>query len=195
MRLARSVPLTAVLVFAGAAPVAAADGFISLQDFQFAPASVEVRPGEKVDFNFEGPSRHRVKLRSGQTDRYDSGLTGPGFTKTHRFRHPGRFALYCSVHLTMTARVQVGASETLRPRITDLKATPGTGKLRITFGISERAVIRLVVGKKRVRKVFGSGMRSITIAKLDRGRHTATLEARDGWANKSSIAKRSFQVR
>ncbi len=179
----------------GAAPAAAADGFMSLQDFQFAPTTAEIRPGEKVDFNFEGPSRHRVKLRSGQTDRYDSGLTGPGFTKTHRFRHPGRFRLHCSVHLTMTARVQVGPSETVRPRITDLKATPGAGKVRMTFRISERAVVRLVAGGKRVRRVFGRGMRSVTIAKLDRGRHTATLEARDGWANKSSSAKRSFRVR
>ena len=195
MRLVRSVPLAAALVFAGAAPAAAADGFMSLQDFQFAPATAEIRSGDKVDFNFEGPSRHRVKLRAGQTDRYDSGLTGPGFTKNHRFRHPGRFALYCSVHLTMTARVQVGASEMLRPRMMDVKATPGTGKVRMSFRLSERAVIRLVVGGKRVRKVFGSGMRSITIANLDPGRHTATLEARDGWANKSSIAKRSFRVR
>ena len=195
MRLTSSVPLAAALAVVTAAPAAAADGFISLQDFQFAPATSEIQPGDKVDFNFEGPSRHRVKLRSGQTDRYDSGLTGPGFTKIHRFRHPGHFALYCSVHLTMTARVQVGPSETVRPRITDLKATPGTGKVRMTFRISERAVVRLVVGGKRVRKVFGSGMRSITVANLDRGRHTATLEARDGWANKSSIAKRSFRVR
>lgn len=195
MRLARSVPLAAALVLGGAAPAAAADGFMSLQDFQFAPATAEIQPGEKVDFNFEGPSRHRVKLRAGQTDRYDSRLTGPGFTKSHRFRHPGRFALFCSVHLTMTARVQVGASEMVRPRMTDVKATPGTGEVRMTFRVSERAVVRVVVGGKRVRKVFRSGMRSITLPSLDRGRHTATLEARDGWANKSSIAKRSFRVR
>ena len=195
MRLVRSVCLATALAFAGAAPATAADGFISLQDFQFAPSSVEVRPGDKVDFNFEGPSRHRVKLRSGQTDRYDSRLTGPGFTKTHRFRHPGRFALFCSVHLTMTARVQVGAFEMVRPRLTDVKATPGAGKVRMTFRVSERAVVRIAVGRKRVRKVFGSGMRSITLPNLARGRHTATLAARDGWANKSSIAKRSFRVR
>jgi len=195
MRLVRSVPLATAIVFAGAAPAAAADGFISLQDFQFAPATAEIQRGEKVDFNFEGPSRHRVKLRSGQTDRYDSGLTGPGFTKAHRFRHPGRFALYCSVHLAMAARVQVGASEVLRPRMSEVKATPGTGRVRMTFRVSERAVVRLVVGGKRVRKVFRSGMRSITVADLDPGRHTATLEARDGWANRSSVVKRSFRVR
>ncbi len=56
MRLARSSPLCLALTLVAASPAAAADGFMSVQDFQFAPSVVRIEPGERVDFNFEGPS-------------------------------------------------------------------------------------------------------------------------------------------
>ncbi len=70
MRLARSVPACLALMLLPAGPAAAADGFMSLQDFQFAPAVVQIERGEKVDFNFEGPSAHNVVIGHGQTDRW-----------------------------------------------------------------------------------------------------------------------------
>ena len=82
----------------------------------------------------------------------------------------------------------------MRPRIEEKETTPAANKMRTSLIFERRAVVRLVAGKRRG-SGFGRGMRSVTIAKLDRGRHTATLEARDGWANKSSSAKRSFRVR
>jgi plastocyanin len=195
MRLVRSVPLALALVPALAVPAAAADGFMSVQDLQFAPRSAQIIPGERVAFNFEGPSRHSATLRAGQTDRYDTGLTGPGFIKTHRFDHPGRFALYCRSHPQMAATVQAGTPETAAPRLKRVRAKAGGRKVRLSFRVSERAVVSVAVGGRRVRRVRAAGRRSITIGNLAGGRRTAQIRAKDGWGNRSPIAERSFTVR
>jgi plastocyanin len=196
MRLARSLPpaLALALALALAAPATAADGFMSVQNFQFAPRFVQIKPGEKVDFNFEGPSTHTATLRRGQTDSYDSGPTPPG-AKAHRFRYAGRFALLCTIHPEMTATVQVGAPEALAPRLAGLRARAGAGQVKLVFRVSERSVVSAVIGHRRVSRVLSAGTRSLTVTKLRPGRRTATLSARDGWRNKSATARRSFRVR
>ena len=168
---------------------------MSVQDFQFAPKSVRVEPGDKVDFNFEGPSVHTATLRAGQTDRYDSGFTGAGFTKIHRFRYPGLFRLYCVPHPEMKARVQVGAAETVTPRVTELAAAPGEGRVRLTFRVSERAVVSIVAGDRRLRRVFAAGRRAVTVRGLREGRRAASLRPRDGWSNEGAAVRRTFRVR
>ena len=194
MGLARSLPPALTLTLALAVPAVAADGFMSVQNFQFAPRFVQIQPGEKVDFNFEGPSTHTATLRRGQTDSYDSGPTPPA-AKAHRFRYPGRFALQCTIHPEMTATVQVGAPEAVAPRLAGLRARPGTGRVKLVFRVSERSVVTAAVGRRRVSKAFSAGTRSITVTKLRRGRRTATLSGRDGWRNKSTTARRPFRVR
>lgn len=194
MHRAPVVGLILVVTLLSPVPAVAGGELMSVQNFQFAPASVQIRPGQEVDFNFEGPSRHTATLRAGQTDRYDSGVTGPGFTKRHRFRHPGRFRLHCRLHPSMTARVRVGTPEVRRPRIADLEARPGFQRVRVTARISERSVVTVTIGSKRVRRVLGRGTRSILARGLRSGRHTAELTATDGWGNTSATARKSFRV-
>ena len=195
MRHPHPVLLAPVLCLLSAEPAATARGFMSVQDFQFAPRSVAIQPGEKVDFNFEGPTAHTATLRSGQTDRYDSGFREAGRTTTHRFSHPGLFRLYCIPHPQMTARVQVGTRETTAPRITELKAARGDGSVRLTFHLSERSVVSVAAGQKRLRRVVGAGRSAITVTGLRPGRRTARLQARDGWANEGAAVGKSFRVR
>lgn len=194
MRFARSFLVFLALVLLPA-EAAAADGFMSLQDFLFAPAAVQIQPGEKVDFNFEGPSEHDVVIRRGQVDRYDSGVTGPGRTKSHRFLYPGSFALVCDIHPRMKARVAVGAAEALKPRLSRLRARPGARKVKLRFRTSERSVVTVAIGSRRASKVVARGARSITVTRLRPGRHTARITAKDGWGNRSASARRSFSVR
>lgn len=194
MRFARSFLLSLALLLLPAGP-AAADGFMSLQDFQFAPAAVQIQPGEQVDFNFEAPSAHNVVIRRGQIDRYDSGVTAPGNTKSHRFPYPGSFALLCDIHERMKARVAVGPPETLKPRLSRLRARAGAQKVKLTFRVSERSVVTAAIGSRRVSKVLARGVRSITIARLRPGRRTTTVTAKDGWGNRSAGARKSFSVR
>ena len=195
MRLARSLPLYLALVLVPAAPAAAADGFMSLQDFQFAPAAAQIQPGEKVDFNFEGPSPHNVVIRRGQVDRYDSGVTAPGRTKAHRFPYAGNFALVCDIHERMTARVLVGPPERVKPQLTRVRARAGVRKVKLTFRSSERAVVTVAVGARRTTKVLARGARSVTVGRLRPGRRTAKLSSKDGWGNRSATVKKSFSVR
>ncbi len=195
MRLPRPLPVCLALALAPAVPAAAADGFMSVQDLQFAPATVHINRGEKVDFNFEGPSPHNAVLRRGQIDRYDSGITGPGMTKAHRFEHAGSFALVCDLHPEMKARVMVGVPETRSPRLTRARALAGRRKVRLTFRTSERSVVTVAIGTRRVSKVLASGARSIIVGRLRAGRRTARIRATDGWGNQSASLKRSFTVR
>ena len=195
MHLSHPLVAAAALSLLSAAPAAAADGFMSVQDFQFAPEAVQVQAGDKVDFNFEGPSVHTATLRSGQTDRYDSGFRGAGRTTSHRFRYPGLFRLYCVPHPEMKARVQVGAPEAIEPRVTQLTANPGAGRVRLTFRVSERAVLSIAAGQKRLRRVFAAGKRAITVRGVRSGRRAASLQPRDGWANEGPVARRTFRVR
>ena len=190
-----SFPVLLVALVLPVAPAAAADGFMSVQDFQFAPAVAQIQPGESVAFNFEGPSAHNAVIRGGQVDRYDSGITGPGFTKTHRFRYPGSFSLLCDIHERMTARVLVGARETMKPQLSRLRARAGAREVKLTFRSSERTVVSVSIGSRRARKVLSAGTRTITVARLRPGRRTAKVSARDGWGNRSAIVKRSFTVR
>ena len=195
MRAARTPLLALLALLAGAAPASAADGFMSLQDFRFAPDTAQIGPGERVLFNFEGPSAHDVVIRAGQIDRYHSGTTGAGSTKAHRFDYPGSFALLCDIHPEMTARVLVGPREVVRPRITRVRARPGRGKVRLSMRVSERSVVRVAVGGRRVTKVLPAGARSITVGRLRSGRRTARITAKDGWGNRSAAVEKSFTVR
>ena len=195
MRFARSFLAYLALALLLPAGAAAANGFMSLQDFRFAPTAVQIQPGEKVDFNFEGPSEHNVLIRRGQTDRYDSDVTRPGSTKSHRFRYPGSFALLCDIHPRMKARVIVGAPETLKPRLSRLRARASVRRARLTFTISERSVVSVAIGSRRVSKVLARGARSITVSRLRPGRRTAKLTAKDGWGNTSAAVRKSFGVR
>lgn len=195
MSLTRSLPVALALALVPSASAAAANGFMSLQDFQFAPAAAQIQPGEKVDFNFEGPSAHNVVIRRGQIDRYDSGITGPGSTKSHRFPYSGSFALLCDIHEGMNARVLVGAPERLKPRLTGVRARPGARRVKLSFRSSERAVVTVVIGSRRVSKVVSPGAASITVGRLRPGRRTARLGAKDGWGNRSAVVKRPFRVR
>ena len=193
MRLAHTLPASAALLLVAAAP-AAADRRVNVRDFEFTPRTVQIQPAESVAFNFKGPSTHTATLLSGQTDRFDSGQVAAGSTKAHRFNYPGNFALHCTLHPQMTARVKVGAAETVPPRISRLRARPGAGRVKLVFRISERSVVTAVVGRKRVRKVLDRGARSITVRGLASGRRTARIGAKDGWGNRSPTAKKSFQV-
>jgi plastocyanin len=194
MRLPRSLPIATALFFGTAAP-AAADTLMSVQDFQFAPRVAPIAPGERVTFNFEGPSDHSATLRSGQTDRYDSGVVGAGTTKVRRFNHPGSFALFCTLHPEMTGRVTVGSRESTRPRVSRVRARGARGRVELVFRLSERSVVTAAVGRKRVRKLLNRGSRSLTVRGLRAGRHTARLGAKDGWGNRSAAVRRSFRAR
>jgi hypothetical protein len=122
-------------------------------------------------------------------------VTDPGRTKAHRFAYAGSFSLLCDIHDNMTARVLVGARETLKPRLSRLRARAGAGKVKLTFRASERTVVTATIGRRRASKAVSAGTRSITVTRVRPGRRTARLSAKDGWGNRSAVARKSFRVR
>lgn len=183
----RPLSLALALAALAAGPASAADGFMSVQDFQFAPAMVTIDKGDTVDFNFEGPSQHTATLRGRQTDRFHSGTMGPGFTPMHRFRFPGRFGLFCRIHPEMRGVVQVGTPEKVKPELGRARHRVNSRRIRVGFVLSERSVVTVTVAGKTVRRVLRRGRRSIVVRKRNAVYRPVKVTAKDGWRNKTTV--------
>lgn len=73
-------------------------------DNEYVPAEVDVKPGEAVQWVFEGVSaKHDVVADDGS---FVSELVSSG-TYTHVFTEAGEFAYICSIHPEMTGVVNV----------------------------------------------------------------------------------------
>lgn len=100
------VMLATLLTFVagGADAVPATDARVSITDFKFQPARVQVAPGGTVTWVNDDDEEHTVTA----TDRtYTSaGLDGAD-TYSHRFTVPGTYQYYCALHPHMTATVVV----------------------------------------------------------------------------------------
>jgi plastocyanin len=82
----------------------AADAAVSIVDFSFEPATLDVPPGTSVVWTNDGRAPHTV---SG--DFADSGLLEPGQTFSYTFSESGEFGYHCSVHPNMTGTIRVSA--------------------------------------------------------------------------------------
>ena len=87
-------------MFLGGSPIA-------VRDFSFEPANAVVRAGSTVGWRFWGETLHTVTLASGPQG-FASPNLSDGRLFRHRFRKPGTYRLYCSLHpVGMTATVRV----------------------------------------------------------------------------------------
>ncbi len=104
----------------GPAPVLAAPTEVHVRAYDmggfdlFSPATVDVRRGGTVTWDFDGPSTHTATDGTGM-ELYDSGLVaggGPSFS--FAFTAAGRYQVVCTLHEDMggTVEVPIGA----RPR-------------------------------------------------------------------------------
>src|SRR3712207_5771845 len=97
-----------------AAPAWAATSQVEVRNNSFAPATVQIQPGDEVRWIFKG-SNHSVTSDSGQSESFDSDPGEPfpvhpmDDTFSHTFNSPGRFTYFCKVHAsTMKGTVLVG---------------------------------------------------------------------------------------
>ncbi len=93
---------------AGAAP---RPKTVKLAGVDFVPASLSVRKGTLVRFNWDGALEHNVTKSSGPGRFFKSGNTSkPGVNFKRRFKQPGRYRLICTLHIPddmrMTLRVK-----------------------------------------------------------------------------------------
>ena len=111
-RLTGSLALVGLLTWllAGAIqPVYAQDhGEVTIVDFAFEPATIEVSAGATVSWTNTGEVVHTVTADNGS---FNSGEMNPGATVTGTFNTPGTFTYHCSIHPDMTGTLVVTDAE------------------------------------------------------------------------------------
>ncbi|HYK11864.1 MAG TPA: carboxypeptidase regulatory-like domain-containing protein [Gemmatimonadales bacterium] len=82
---------------------------VTISDKKFAPDVVVVPVGSTVRFPNTDPFSHNV-FSASDPNAFDLGLYGRGEAKGHVFDHAGLVYIYCNVHSSMVAYVQVMGS-------------------------------------------------------------------------------------
>ena len=77
---------------------------VSIVDFAFQPASIEVPAGSTVTWTNTGAAPHTVTADDGA---FDSGQLKPGATFSQTFTTPGTYTYHCEIHPQMTGTVVV----------------------------------------------------------------------------------------
>ncbi len=77
---------------------------VTIQNFQFAPATVTVPAGTTVTWTNRDDDTHTVTERN---KRFSSKVLDPGQTFSYTFTTPGTYTYYCAIHPHMTATVIV----------------------------------------------------------------------------------------
>jgi amicyanin len=87
--------------------VAAANGSVTIKDFDFAPATVTIGVGDSVTWVNQGPTVHTATAGGGE---FDSGNLNDGQSFSHKFTKAGTFNYICTPHPFMQGKVVVTAS-------------------------------------------------------------------------------------
>jgi plastocyanin len=74
---------------------AAASASVSVGDNFYSPASVSIAVGDTVTWRNNGQAQHSATANDGS---FDTGVFGPGGSRSHTFTRAGTFSYYCTVH-------------------------------------------------------------------------------------------------
>jgi plastocyanin len=81
---------------------------VSIVDFAFDPAAVEIPVGATVTWTNTGAATHTATASDGT---FDSGQLAPGATFSHTFTAAGTFPYICQIHPQMTGTITVVEAE------------------------------------------------------------------------------------
>src|SRR5579862_7535629 len=96
-----------LVVSAGIAFAQTNSSAVTIADFQFTPATMQVPQGTTVTWTNNGPSNHTSTSDSGA---WDSGVVQPGKSFSFKFNTPGTFSYHCSIHPSMKGTITVAAA-------------------------------------------------------------------------------------
>ncbi|MDX6380966.1 MAG: hypothetical protein QOI57_1990 [Rubrobacteraceae bacterium] len=85
---------------------------VSIQDFNFSPATLTVDTGTTVTWVNQGNAPHTVTADNGS---FDSKTLQPGQSFSHTFQSPETVAYHCEIHRQMTASVTVSGGGATTP--------------------------------------------------------------------------------
>jgi plastocyanin len=118
-------PVTGVRLAKAAAPAArvslvraAASGGVTIRDFSFGPATLNIKVGDAVTWRNRGKTDHTATGKS-----FDTGVLSPGTSGSFTFRRAGTFAYVCSIHPNMKGTVKVA-----RRSVSGRTRLPKTGR-------------------------------------------------------------------
>jgi LPXTG-motif cell wall-anchored protein len=89
--------------------VAAANGAVTIADFNFAPATITINQGDTVTWTNNGPTPHSATSPDGA---FDTDIFPKGQSRSHTFDQAGTFAYICTPHPFMKGTVVVQAAQT-----------------------------------------------------------------------------------
>lgn len=98
-----ALPVAPVL---DAQPGATVVEHVHVVDFDFSPATIEIAPGDSVEWDNHDSAPHTVTAEDGS---FDSGRMNEGDSFTHAFASAGTFAYRCDFHSDMRGTVVVKA--------------------------------------------------------------------------------------
>ena len=202
--------LGALLVPLAATPAEAATTDVSVANFAFAPATVQIAPGDTVRWTFAGPdTNHTTTSDGGQAESWESDPGEPtpvhtvGDQFAHTFQTPGDYGYFCRVHPYMRGTVRVGISSP--PPATADTAAPAVSTPRVsvkrrraTFRLDEPAdVVARLRGRTRktLTRAGKAGSNVLRLPRMRPGRYALTLRATDSAGNKSTPVQVKFSVR
>src|SRR5579885_1704261 len=108
-RLAAALVASVVALTMGASFALAqtSNAAVTIADFQFTPATLQVAQGTTVTWTNNGPTNHTTTSDSGA---WDSGALQAGKSFSFKFNTPGTFAYHCSIHPSMKGTITVAAA-------------------------------------------------------------------------------------
>jgi len=77
---------------------------LTIQNFAYLPANMQVRVGTTVTWTNQDNVQHSMTFKNGMKD---SGLFSQGQSFSYTFNTPGAYQYYCTVHPSMVATVTV----------------------------------------------------------------------------------------
>jgi LPXTG-motif cell wall-anchored protein len=87
---------------------AAANGSVTIVDFEFQPGTVTVDQGDTVTWTNNGPTAHSATAPDGS---FDTGIFPAGQSRSHTFNQSGTFSYICTPHPNMHGTIVVRASQ------------------------------------------------------------------------------------
>jgi LPXTG-motif cell wall-anchored protein len=87
---------------------AAANGSVTISDFQFTPAQITIDQGDTVTWTNDGPTAHSATAPGGS---FDTGIFQAGQSRSHTFSEAGTFSYICTPHPNMHGTIVVRASQ------------------------------------------------------------------------------------
>jgi LPXTG-motif cell wall-anchored protein len=87
---------------------AAANGSVTIVDFEFQPGSVTIDQGDTVTWTNNGPTAHSATAPDGS---FDTGIFPAGQSRSHTFNEAGTFSYICTPHPNMHGTIVVRASQ------------------------------------------------------------------------------------